>query len=597
MSTTPFIKVVPSGAAPMFFDLANGSHKVEDSALGPSGELSFSASDWARGMLSVEEGVNHVTGKYLSAKGGDASFPGQVILQPQATTVSVGSGPALGAIVKQLDFIPSGGTINTYLIESGRYVHKLVNPSSNPIWTVARDTGASTVGQDGVVHGGRIAVAYDTGFDHSVDGSTWTADTNDADAFGVLGDNVWRADENSLYSATALNGTWSSAYTAGDSGSNVNSLLGLEQVLMIGKTDGIYSVDADGTIVPFTPELRTQANANFASPGAVGAFNGDYYFRTLNGLLSISGVDGQKRRVGLDQLASPDIPTPVVRSLAWDDRYLYALCDNTSTDLMILRRSIYGSWHVFYWDDSAGTKQGRHIAVSSAFGYPCLFFSYYDGSSTYTTKYIRLSTFPNPLQDSNYRFDTSSGNKWVRAGRFGSAEAQMLVDRLVIQSRSLTANVTITPYYSADGGAITQFGSTAATSSPLTTITPTTAITCNFIDLYFYLASNSTTATPVLTGFSLKGVWRPGMRRIHTFTVPAASYHGDNRSGAVRRSPVQTISDLQTLRTQGTYATITDENGQTFSGVVINVSRAGTRLTPANQEPEHAIQFTVMEKA
>src|SRR3990167_5853077 len=263
------------------FDLAQNGHAVKDVDLGPTGEVSFPWNDWGDGLAPVEVGVNHVQGRswYTSARGVDAAFPGQLVIQPQATTVSVASGqPALAAPFKQVDFAISG-SINTYLVQAGTTVHRL-NASTE--WTsVVSLNGANAA--DAIVHGTLLGVAYASGYKHTSDGTTWTtvASTNAlTDRFGVLAENVWRAERpNLLYSALGLTGTWSSSYTVGDSSYSVNSITGLEQVLMAGKEDGIYSIDNEGSVVQFTPELRSQADTNFASVSAATTFNGDFYFR------------------------------------------------------------------------------------------------------------------------------------------------------------------------------------------------------------------------------------------------------------------------------------------------------------------------------
>lgn len=596
------------------FDLMDmqGAHTIQEVAIGPTGPIDFTMHNWAGGQQTVEQGIEYRTVEdtqsgyfdetrayrratlhsYISSKGADAAFPGQVIIQPTATTVSVGSGPVLGSIIKQIDFTASGGSINTFLIENQRYQHKLVGG----VWSQAVDLGASQVAKDGIVHGGFIAIGYGSGGQvYSADGATFTVATaNKADAYGALGANLYRAVRpNTVFAATAINGAWDSGSSIGDASFSINSLGGVEQILMVGKEDGMYSIDRDGIVTPFTPELRIQANTNFASTRASDSFNGSYFFRTLNGAIEISGGDGSKDRVGLDQLSSPDLPTVVIQAMCHDDRYLYALCANTSNDLMILRRTISGSWHTFYWDGSVGTKQGQHIAVSSVFGYPALFFSYSDGSTTYTMKFIRLSTFPNPIQDTNYRYDTTQVGRF-RLGRFGSAEAQIVLDQIIIQSRNCTANVTITPYIAADGGAITQFGTTAVVSSPSTTILPTTPVTANYIDLYLDLATNSATTTPVLIGFSLKGTYRPNYRRMHTFTLTSQRAHHDIRGGVRREGPTETAKDLRTLLGTNVYQTVKDERGASFPGLVGSLNR--TVIGPkAGVEPEEAIQLTIQE--
>jgi hypothetical protein len=580
-----------------YFDISE--HQIDSIDLSPAGEVEFTTDDWSGGMLTVEDGLTHKNGsnKYVSVRGADAAFPQQIVLQPQAVTVAVASGqPTLSAPIKQVDFT-GGGTTNTYLIQTGTSVHAL---NGSQQWTAVASMNGNNA-TDAVVHGGAISVAFSAGHKYATTGSgAWTSVPSTAtDRLGVLGQNIWRAVRpNTLYSASAINGTWSSAYTVADSQFNINSVGNLEQVIMVGKEDGVYTIDAEGVVTELTKELRPQANTSFASVKGWVAFNGDYYFRTLNGILMISGQDGSKRRVGLDQLVSPDIPTPVVAALCADDRYLYALCSNSSNDLMILRRNIYGAWHVFYWDSTSGTKQGQHLAISGALGYPALFFSYYDGSSAYTTKYIRLATFPNPRQDTNYRYDTTSQDKWLRLGRFSSPEAPAVFDRCIIQSQGLSSTITVTPYYSVDGGAVTQFGSSAATSSPLSTIHPGTPPSGHLWDFYLYLGNTTdNTTTPVVIRVSFKGRLRPSRRRMHTFTIVAKSAQEDRSGARSRVSPITVFNNLNTLRDTNTYVSCQDENAQQFSGLIESVQAVTTEVGRTDAEPGKTLKVVIAESA
>lgn len=576
------------------FDLADIAtpHTIALVAMSAEGPAAFTMQDWSSGQQSIEEGLEfRKLPKYISSTGTDPSFSGQVLVQPLATTIPVGSGPALGAIIKQVDFTPSGGSVNTYLFSNTvGNIFRLVNPGVTNQWTSVFSAGY--VHFDAVVHDGKLGVGVGSaGQFYTPSGTTWTqATANKAFAYGSLVQNLYRAQRpNTVFAATALDGTWDSGSSIADASFNINSLTGIEQVLMIGKEDGVYSIDIDGTVVPFTPELRTQANASFASIQASDSFNNDYYFRTLNGVIEISGTDGQKTRVGFDQLANPDLPTVVVKGLSHDDRFLYAVTENASGGIMILRRSIRGAWHVYWYDSTINNAE--HIEVSSVFGYPALFFSYNTGG-TRTVKMIRLSTFPNPLQDTSYSYDTTAHR--IRMPRYGSAEFQTVWDQLTIQSRGCTANQTITPYYAADGGAVTQFGSTAVTSSPFTTIRPATPVTANFIDIYLELVTNATSASPVLTGFSLKGIKRPNRRRVHTYTVVAGRGHRDIRSGQRLVAPTETAANAETLLATNTYQVVKDERGATFSGLVQGATRTFIRPT-AGEEAQEAIQLQIAE--
>ena len=577
-----------------------GAHTVQDQKLGPSGPVDFTFKNTdGGGLLGVEDGVEFQPNKYLSARGADCAFPGQVIIQPQATTVSVGSGqPALGYPLKSVDFTESSVTRH-YLVGSNNTIFR-TNSDTPPVWVAVGSLGGEPA-TDILVYSGAVGVAHGTGFRYSTDGTTWTADTDDADILGALGNTLYRVDRpNTIYAGTGASfGTaWDSGSSVADTSYNINSLLGIESVLLIGKEDGVYSIDETGTVVPFTPELRFIANAVFASAARVAAFNGDYYFATQYGIIQVSGVDGSKRRVGFDQLTSPDIPTPQVRALASDDRYLYALVQNTSTDLMILRRDAVGRWNVFYWDGTSGTKQGQHIAVTGTFGYPALLFSYFDNASTFTTRLIRLASTPNPDQDSNYRYDITGGqNYWVRLGRFGPLDSNIVIDRCTILSENLASGVTITPYLSNEGAAAAQFGTSGAISSPYTDIVPTAAVEGRYFDAYAYFVTNDATVGPLMKSLSFRGWLQPQMRRVHTFLVAASGSYSTPKGDYLIQSPVEVITNLQTLRTDSAgYITIIDENGREWSGIVASVERNSTEgLNKVDGTAEHIVRVTVVE--
>ena len=81
------------GSSTFIIPDVKGAHTVEDQKLGPSGAVEFTwKNPTGAGMLGVEEGIEFRPSKYLSSRGADAAFPGQVLIQPGATTVSVGSG-------------------------------------------------------------------------------------------------------------------------------------------------------------------------------------------------------------------------------------------------------------------------------------------------------------------------------------------------------------------------------------------------------------------------------------------------------------------------------------------------------------------------
>ena len=587
------------------------SHLIEEEALGPTGPLSLDIGDWAGGLLLVEQGDKwQNTPQYLSARL-DAAFPGQVICLPQANTVSVASGQTLGNFaggmpVKQIDFTPSGGSANAFMVmqdnvpSAGRYVWRL--SGSDPTapgfgWTQADDLGGGNRGFDIAVSDNRIGVAAGTFYRHSADGAAWTNVATGAHVFAQLGPQLWRGVRpNLLYSTLGgFTGTWSSSNSVGDASYDLNSLVGVEQLLMAGKKDGAYTLDGQGASIQMTPETRLMAFADMASIRAATTFNGDYYFKTDYGIIKI-GVDGTKERVGIDQLSTPDLPTPRVRALASDDRFLYALLDNTSGDLYILRRALTGAWHVFYWESGAG--RGTHLAVSGSFGYPVLWFSYISGA-TLTTKYIRLSVFPNPLQDTNYRYNTA-GSQYIRLPRIMRPDAQGILDQVVVQGRQIAAGQTIEVRIAVDGGAQTSIGTFNTGTEVNHTFSPSSPLTGSYFDVYIYLSTNATTASPVLQAVQLRGRWRGGRRFRHTYTVVGDQWVETRRGGKVRKPPSELFSDLSTLRANNTYQSCVDEFGAAFSALVSDVARVTQKesrfKTPDGQSLHHQLRVVLEEQ-
>jgi len=571
-------------------------HEVQETALGPEGEVRAGWNDWHQGMLTAFEGeMDAGLPKFVSALGVDTFFPHQVLVQPVATTLAVASGAeALGVPVKQIDFVPSGGSIQTYLVQESRYLHRL-NGSAQ--WARVLDVGVGNEVKDliGAQNYLEAAVGSGSPIRESADGTTWASLSIYADRFAILNDQLWRALRPYFMYSTLLSASpysWSSAYTVSDYGSNINSLTPVEQLLMIGKTDGPYSIGSDGASDAMAPELRPQANTDFASLRATVCFNSDYYFRTLNGIMQIKAGDGLKYRVGLDTLVASDLPAIPVRAMCSDDRFLYAVADNSAANgLLILRRTIEGAWHPFYYDTSAGRP--HHLSFSGALGYPAIFFSYYDGSA-YVTKFIRTSTFPNPLQDTNYRYDTGS-DFYVRFARIGSTAVQLVIDHLVAQTLQCAAGRTVQFQVSIDGGAWANFGS-AITTSPSSRVIPTAAIRGHFFDFRAVLTTNSATTSPVLKGVSIHGTRCPDRRRVHTFTVSLDRGQDSARQGTVARGTVRQLDDLAAVRAANAYATLKDETGRSWDGVLIDIRTAAN--LPRDQDkpvPQTAV-LTFAEK-
>ena len=88
---------------------------------------------------------------------------------------------------------------------------------------------------------------------------TLAAATNEADIF-IIEENTNEVRSTSDGSSLA---NWSTATTVGDSASPITALCGVGNDLVVIKTDGIYRLEADGTVTNLRPELAAFGHENF----------------------------------------------------------------------------------------------------------------------------------------------------------------------------------------------------------------------------------------------------------------------------------------------------------------------------------------------
>ena len=571
-------------------------HKVEEETLGREGPFAATWADWGQGLLTAVEGIHAPpeARKYLSARGVDASFPQQAIAQSQLTKVLPGwTSPPL-------KFVDFQGRSYTAV---GSHVWRS-NAGDLTVWNDVY-TAAATI-SDIIAWGGYIIIARGAGYDYSATGAaaSWTAVATAADYFAALNQQLWRAVKpNSLFFNTLVitAPAWSSSTLVGEAGYNITSVVGLEQVLLVGKEDGVYTLDQDGNPQQLTPELRLAPSSNNAHVKASCTFNGDYYFRTNLGLLNIEGQGGLKDRVGFDELASPDLPTTRILALTQDGKFLYALCDTSGAgadlrNISIYRRTVGGAWHLLYLNDALGAtaNDGRAgaLGVTGMSGYPQVLVAYQQTTApTWAIGILTVAKFANPLQDSSYVYDTDVATKWLRLPRIFSPFGRLTIDRIQVIARGLTANRYLQVYVSVDGAASALFGGVNIAANPGANLLD--AITGNYFDVYINFVSEAG-GSPVLEGISIQGFYRSGRRKRHTYEIIGDTYHDTRRGGDVRVAPETLIPQLQTLRDTNTFSDCEDEYGVAFKALVTHIGQITTKNVLAEDGTKLSARFQVV---
>ena len=154
-------------------------------------------------------------------------------------------------------------------------------------YTVYRVKSGGTPSTTGVIVTGVAGTTYtDTGAAVTSLLKTTTPqfaldDTQKATAFCVLNNVLWRANGAKLYSWDGQQGTWSGQTLVGDPSTPVTALDVYEQGLIAFKTDGIYTVDKQGTVFPLFPGFRTLG----FNTRPLGQWRNNYYFAADVGLV------------------------------------------------------------------------------------------------------------------------------------------------------------------------------------------------------------------------------------------------------------------------------------------------------------------------
>lgn len=242
--------------------------RITDQDVGPGTQLVMNLSDWSGGAGFSFEGL---PGTYENASGWDASTPGKVTTWPRLNTGQT--------FDSQRDARGWQFVLGGYLyVARGRYVAKYSIDEASGGTLVRHEL--HDLGNTGQVCGGRPAIFKNQAYVPRRIGSFGPADTfhqlvtvatppgldtwatgpatREATAFLTWRNRLVRANGNaiSMVSDDPMEvGDWGPEYQVGESTQPITDLGLYGRLLMVGKTDGLYSFDEDTNTVLETPDL------------------------------------------------------------------------------------------------------------------------------------------------------------------------------------------------------------------------------------------------------------------------------------------------------------------------------------------------------
>jgi hypothetical protein len=489
--------------------------------------LKFSQKNWVDGHGQYTAGERDM---YFEGQSVDTTQEGKIFLGPSITTVQESDASAL-------DSTPVGfywaETAGKWLCWTAGKIY-----SYGTAWTAATDTvvGVTDIAE---LNGILYASVPGTAYYFSTDGGTWSQnDLTDGTANGFIVspnadgilDVLWKFKApNELSNTTdgrtvALGGEqWETPTYIGDTANNIIDVFLNGDKLYIGKENGLFWLDTSGGVHPLLPELAVshstdnfkyiaewQTSAYFSLQKGMGEMTTSKTFRPMGPLTEIDDIGKVGSIVGItsDRDWLYVAVDEGVNTNIYKGREVYKYNESTNS------YGLYWQWcpWIFLGTDTCSViKVCQHSTTDRR-----LWFGY--GNAT---GYVTISD--NPLADSNARFCASG---WLRMSyTYGTdpiydklwQSAVLEVTRYNSGTESTASSgETVEVRYRDDDdiGSGTSIIGTATTcgvhetnfSSPLNN---------KRIQYELWLASDTNTATPVVSYFQAKGVEKPTTVRVH----------------------------------------------------------------------------------
>ena len=573
--------------------------------------LRFTQSNWIGGHGSYERKAPDV---YFEGQSIDTTQDGSFFLGPLINTVNEsGNGGNLDSAVVQFVWFEAQ---NKWLCATAGKIYIYTT-----VWTAATDTVA------GVTHMAEFkgimyaAVGTSTKYWYSSNGTAWTqTDLTDGYAARFLvapnpdgtAENLWKFKQPNELSRTTDGRTlspgiqWESPTYVGDTSHNITNIFLQNNKLMVGREDNLYNVDSNGGTHPFRDDLKVNQSANnykYVAEWQTSVYHSEA--RGMGEITAYSTYDVMGPLTGIDDIGK----IGDIVGIAGDKDWLYVAVDEGTNTIIYKGREILNNQGKLQWQWCPWVFLGENACATIAVAqHSTTDFRLWFGYGT-TTAYVILSD--NPLGDSAVRYPTSGflrmcydygtdpnwDNLWqsavVESHRVDSGAITAAADgeSVAVKYRddTDTTATAIIAAYTTSGVVETNFAAGGVAGTPITN---------KRVQFEIHLASDTNTATPVVTFFQAKGVEKPTTVRIHEATY------------AIDDSPSQNAEVLRDLlrtgRTSTTLISFANLNFEEYTSGTAGTNFVYCVMEPSfpqeveivhldGREPEQAIKVSLRE--
>lgn len=563
---------------------------------------------WDDGM---GDAIRYEHGTYHYGDNVDASYPGQVILSPLRSELTVG----VSAGTDPTGFFFQDGRLYA---QWGRYIREIDNFADNMTDTADKDFGAGRQVKDAKLFNAVAVVAlgngevFQTRAAGAAPGTYATAAAGlTADFFAVNESFLYRADSDSSNSLVyacdmgddpTLAASWSAPVSVGG---NVASFTDLETYgfqLLIGRIDGLYRTNRLG----FTPNLMEEFKALISTANGLHMvkFSDVMIIPYFRGVLRYDGTRIQE--IGPDKLGGIGPVFGIYWASTSDAKWYYGAIHN-GTDTYIVRyteKNGKGIWHTYTtWTSNQVTGLYIHAPVSNT-GTPYLMAS--STTNELISRWILTVDTAHPFQTSSAYTYAASGNLFMPRIYMGSQENTKRFLDVVVEGDDLSATETLAFKYRVTASIPWSSSSPAfttlvtATSSPTTTALNVSGI---FIEplITFARQSSPATVTPVLRRIKIRALQFPTFYRSVKCRIvlppDAYAYEGGDTIGSIDdNTPETSYGLLRTLRATSSSFTVIDPWGVSRTMYIASAERAQPILPDdPHEEPKLVIELMLVE--
>ena len=455
----------------------------------------WTQSDWSSG-LGLEVWDQTEVARFYEAENVETRIKGKVML---ATAVSVTDADLAAA--QPVDF---NSKVFMRCTATG-----IIREHTDGVGWLAGTPAVVVSPTDLIVYGSKLyAASASTHYCWTTTGGTWILGPLDREHFATWNPgatpSLYGSHGHQIFASTD-GSTWGTAISVGDSSANITSLATFDQVLYIGKEDGLYYFDGDDVFQMINCRNRLWS-ANFVQ---MAEWEGFLYFNILDRIYKYSSsavVDITPAMQG--DLTKEAYGYGVPEAFAVSPTALYVGFDLAENDHAVVLAYNGLGWHPVYKGDSGSTFHGMGYSAERDW----LLIN--DGS----TRYRQLPSF------SDLPYPTFAPTGSIITPRFSGdmPETAKAIKSVVLQTRDCSSTQKVTVDYRKDG-VQTWTNAGEITSSPseelsLSALAGAIEVS-NDIQFRFTLASTSVAITPVIEHVAVRWLPRPPATFAHQVSI------------------------------------------------------------------------------